>query len=1024
MNTIRKARRYYLCFLLLSLFFNNVVSQTQSNSFVKGKIIDVNGESLVGVSVFSEKTNEGTISDVDGYYIIKADVGEKLKFSYVGFKTQEIIVPPKKTIDVVLHENVTDLDEVVVVGMGTQRKASVIGAISSVKISDITTPSRSVVNALPGRMSGVIGVQRSGQPGYDNADFWIRGISTFGDSKTPLVLVDGVERDMSFLNPEEIESVSILKDASATAVYGVRAANGVVLVTTRKGKAQNKPSIEFKMEYGLSFLTRLPELVDGADYMKLYNEAAGEEIFSSEKIRNTVDKVDPYIYPNVNWFDEIFKKTSNNRNISLNVNGGGDIARYFVTVGVFGEDGNLKDNPQNEYKSNISYTRYNFRSNVDVSLTNTTKLGIELGGYLTDGYYPATSVSDLFSQAFMANPVKYPVKYPYGKNEDGSIKYVWAGTESPTAMNPAERLLGSGYSTEFKNQFMGQMNLEQDFSPWIKGLSGKISLSFDAYNQTNIYRTKKDSYYLANGYNEDGELNLVQTFIGNEYLSYSKELRSNRTLEFKTQLNYERKLNEHRIESMLMYYQRDYRWAANSAIESLPYRKQGLAFRTSYSYGDRYFAEFNLGYNGSENFPKDQRFGFFPAGAIGYLISNEKFYKESNLSSIISLLKIKLSTGLVGAENLPNGRRYGYLTIVGNGLGNYNFGYNFTTYNGTGENQLGVSNLTWEKGLKSNVGLQLELYNKLISIDFDYFHEKRSDILVQRSALPTISGVADYPFANLGKMRNQGFDGNIELNHSLGDLSYRLYGNFTYTNNKILEQDEPSYNYEYRNRTGQKYGQQFGLISLGYFKDDNEIKNSPIQQFGDVRPGDVKYLDVNGDGVVDISDEVPIGHSNIPEIVYGFGTQFMFKGIDIGLFFRGQARVSYMLGGEGFIPFKEGGDRGNLFKEALDRWTVDNPRQDAFYPRLSIGGTENNYQASTKWLYDGSFLRLADVEIGYNFPKKIIKPLLLSGLRVYFHGSNMALFSKFKMWDPEIGKGRGDAYPLQRKMNIGIRVNF
>ena len=1000
--------------------------QQKSNNQVKGKILDGQGQSLIGVIITVKDTKISSVSDVDGYYVINADPGQTLAFSYIGFKTIEKVVPASLTIDIVMTEDVKDLDEVVVVGMGTQRKASVIGAISSVRVSELKTPSRSLTNSLAGRMAGIVAVQRSGEPGYDNANFWIRGISTFGENKTPLVLVDGVERSMENLDPEEIESVSILKDASATAVYGVRAANGVVLVTTRKGEAALKPSIELKMEYGISNLTRKPKLLDGVNYMQLYNEAAGKDVYSAQRIEATANKSDPYLYPNVNWLDEIFEDTSNNGIVSLNVRGGGQVARYFVSFGVLKENGNFRNNPQNEYKSNISLDRYNFRTNVDVSITKTTNLDVELGGYLIDSHYPGTATSTLFDKAYTANPINIPVNYPYGTNKDGSIRYVWAGNNSTTTENPAERLMGSGFSTEYRNQIMGQARLSQDFGEWVKGLKANIAFSFDAYNETMIRRHKKDSYYLANGRDAEGNLELVQTHIGNEYLGYDKSLGSNRAIEIKLQLNYERIVAEkHRLAAMAMYYQRDYRNGnAGDAIASLPFRKQGLAFRGTYAFDDKYFAEFNLGYNGSENFPKGQRFGVFPAGAIGYLISNENFWQNSNLANIVNVLKLKGSIGLVGAESLPGNRRYGYLTIVGAGLGGYDFGWDKTAYGGTGENQYGVSNLTWEKGLKSNIGFQSEFLKGALSFELDYFHERRTNILVQRSSLPGIVGINDSPFANLGKMQNHGLDGTIELNHTFGKVFTRVYGNATFTKNKVLEQDEPDWKYLYQNRTGKKYGQQFGLVSLGYFKDQKDIDNSPEQQFGTVRPGDIKYLDVNGDGVINSYDEIAIGRSSVPELMYGFGFQIGYQGVDVGLFFRGQSRVTYMLGGEGFIPFKEGGDRGNLFDKALDRWTEDNPRQDAFYPRLSIGNTENNYRSSTKWIYDGSFLRLADVEVGYNFPKKLLSPLFISGLRVYFHGSNMALFSKFKMWDPEIGKGRGDAYPLQRKMNIGIRVNF
>ena len=1013
-----------LCILMVTV--PGVISAQSGKQQIKGQVLDGQGDALIGVAVRNLMTSTGVITDIDGFYAIEAQKGEILEFSYVGYNTVKKEVANSSSISIVMTEDVQSLDEVVVVGMGTQRKASVIGSIASVRMADLKVPSRSLENALVGRMAGIIGVQRSGEPGQDDSSFWIRGISTFGANQDPLVLVDGVERSMTNISPEEIESVSILKDASATAVYGVRAANGVVLVTTRKGEASEKPSIELKMEYGVSQLTRMPKLLDGANFMELYNEANGTPIYSDAVIEATRLGTDPYLYPNVDWFNEIFKKNSDNSNISLNVHGGGKVARYFVSVGIMNEHGNYRDNPTNSYKSNISLTKYNYRANVDVSLSKSTTLDLELGGWLIDSHNTGMTSSELFDKAYTQNPINIPVRYPYGFNADGSQHYVWAGSNSITTENPAERLMGSGYRTEFKNQFNGQARLSQDFGKWVPGLKANVAFSFDAYTKNITKRTKKESYYMATGRDDAGNLELKQMSIGDEYLGYETEQEVNRAMELKAQVTYERVFNTvHRVGGMGMYYHRDYRdGTATEAIRSLPYRKQGLAARATYSYDDRYFAEFNIGYNGSENFPKGQRFGIFPAGAIGYLISNEKFWQNSSINNVVSMLKLKGSMGLVGAEALPNNRRYAYLTIVGDGLGGYIFGPNETNYAGTGENQYGVVNLTWEKGLKSNIGIQAEFFGGDVSLDVDYFYEKRKDILIQRNSLPGIAGINDMPFANLGRMENQGVDGTIEYNKSFRDFSMRVYANGTFTHNTVLDQDQPDYQNKYQNRVGKRHNQQFGLIALGYFNDEAEIARSPKQQFGTVRPGDVKYLDVNGDGIVDSNDEVAIGYSSIPEIVYGFGTQLMWKGFDVGIFFRGQTRVSYMLGGEGFVPFQEGGDRGNLFVEALDRWTVDNPRQDAFYPRLSIGGSTNNYQESTKWQVDGSFLRLADLEIGYSFPKKWLEPMFLSGLRIYFHGTNLAVFSPFKMWDPEIGKGRGDAYPLQRKYNFGLRVNF
>lgn len=1002
---------------------------------VSGIVTDEEGEPLIGVNIQVKGSDKGTSTDFDGQFTID-DIDENavLVVSYVGYQTQEVEVSGKTNLEIVLTSDSQILDEIVVVGMGEQRKASVIGAISNVNMDDLKVPSRSLVNALAGKMAGAVVVQRSGELGRDNAAFWIRGISTFSSNRTPLILVDGVERDMHDLDPENVESVSILKDASATAVYGVRAANGVVLVTTRRGTVQ-KPVIEFKTEYGFSDLPSLPKYLDGENYARLYNEASGRENYSEEYIQNLKEGVDPLVYPNVDWFDETFTDYSNNAQASLNIRGGGDVARYFVGLGYIGESGNFKNNPEADYKSNLGLQRYNFRSNIDVTLSQSTTLDLEVGGYLTDLHTPGiggdiwgtnySPAGELFYWSNLATPISNPVRIPIGEDVDGNVEYGWGAPTQVGEKNPAERLMGSGYNTEYRNQVLSQITLNQDLDNLIEGLKFKSSYSFDAYSATTILRQKQSTTYGVQGRdNNTGELQYSEVDKGQEFLSYSRALSSNRAKEFKAQFIYNNSINSiHRLGGMLMYYQRDYiNGNASTSILALPYRRQGIASRVTYDYDDRYFMEFNIGYNGSENFPKKNRFGVFPAVAAGWLVSNEKFW-NGDLKKIITILKLKGSYGLVGSEALPGGERYGYLSIYGGGLGGYHFGETPKSYGGVGLNRIGVEDLTWEKGIKKNVGLEMLLLNGDISFEIDFFHEHRYDILLRRESLPAIVGINSVPFANLGEMINKGFDGTLELSKSYQNGFTRVYGNYTFARDKIIEMDEPNRNYEYRQRTGHKYGQVFGLVATKYFDDELEIENSPEQTFGEVRPGDIKYHDTNGDGKITIDDEVPIGYSNLPEINYGFGMQTMFHDFDIGVFFRGQARVSYALGGA-YIPFREGVGKGNLFVEALDRWTEENPSQDAQYPRMYDGTSANNWQRSTKTIYDGSFLRLSDLEIGYTIKSQNISKIGLKSLRFYFLSNNVALFSKWKMWDPETGTPSGNNYPLQRKFNFGIRGTF
>ena len=994
----------------------------------KGKVIDPNGQPVAGVAVIIDETKTGTVTDGNGYYVIDVpNVGVHLTFTCLGYKPQTAVVPKSLSLDIYMEEDTLEMDAAVVVGMGHQRKASVIGAISSVSRDALKIPQRNLTNALAGKIAGAVVVQRTGEPGLDNAEFWIRGISSL-NSSAPLVLVDGVERSMSDLSIEEIETISVLKDASATAVYGVRAANGVVLVTTRKGIAQ-KATIDVKIESGISNLVNMPKLLDGANYMRLYNEAYGSEFYSPEQIRMTETHADPYLYPNVNWFDELFTKFSTNSQVSVNVRGGGERARYYVTASYLRDNGNLYNNPDTDYNTNINITRYNFRSNIDMSLTKTTTLSLEIGANMTDAHQPRpitssynfqSQASELFSACYQQDPITTPVRVPLGYNEFGEMQWGWGAPLSTSVGNPAERLFGSGYNKTYRTSVMSQIILKQNLDFLTKGLDFTASFSYDVNTVSIQSRGKYSSLYAVNGVDDEtGLYSLVPKREGDEFLGYSYSNTGDRADEFKAQFNYERVFNErHRVGAMAMYYQRSFNnLAAGSSILALPYRKQGLAFRATYSYDDRYFIEYNMGYNGSENFKSGERFGVFPAGAIGYLISNEPFWK----GKWIKHLKIRGSIGLVGSDVLAAGR-FAYLSTWESGLGGHYFGPNATWSAGIGEAQEGVLGLTWEKGLKKDLGLELKMFDSMVSIDLDYFHEKRWDILIQRSSVPGIAGLNQQPLANMGRMTNHGFEATAEFNHHIGKVNYRIYGNFSFARNKITEKDEAPTD-PWRMRTGHPLNQQFGLIALGLFEDQDEIDLSPEQKFGTVRPGDVKYLDYNGDGVVDAHDEVAIGYSRVPEINYGFGLQINWKGLDFGAFFRGQAHVSYSLGGS-FFPFANGVGKGNLFAKAMDRWSEENPNPNAFYPRLSASASANNQKASTRTIYDGRLLRLSDLEVGYTFRGKHLKSWGCQSLRVYFVGSNLLLFSPWDMWDPESGSTNGSNYPLARKFNLGVRISF
>lgn len=1021
---------------------------------LRGAVTDELGAPLIGVSVSVKGTTRGVATDINGYYILEVEAGEVVLFNYVGFKSKELILRKgQESLNITLEEDVRELDEVVVVGMGTQRKASVIGSISTVNLQELKVSQPSLTANLSGRIAGTVAVQRSGEPGIDATDFWIRGIATFGTNQKPLTLIDGVERDINDISVDEIESISILKDASATAVYGVRAANGVVVITTKRGIAQ-KPRVEVKLEYGLSDLPKVPKYLGSPDYARLSNEAAGRTIHTDREIalmENPTEWYHPYLYPNTNWFDEVFKKWSNNFTAGVNINGGSERARYYIAGAYMDNKGNMRDLKDAEWKSNPQQKRYNFRSNIDVNLSKSTILNIEIGANLTDLYQPGegnrkdvndkqfwTPAERIFTYANLASPM-FPAYFP-GVTSEGERKWLWGAPPVTGQHNPAERLFNSGYAKQQKVYAMTQAVLTQKLDFVLEGLEAKGSFSFDYFNNAmQFYRRNAQTYAIDRYVAAEDLLESSQMYDGQDVLNYSRDVVSNRAIEAKFQLLYDKIFNKvHRVGAMFMYHQREKVDAVDTGaagggtaaiVQSLPYRKQGIAARATYSYDDRYFAEFNIGYNGSENFPKDNRFGVFPAGAVGYLLSNESFWKVD----FVNLLKLRGSIGLVGNESLAMSGdyplRFGYQDVYGAGNGGYNWGATSAgaTTGGLGLSQVGVANLTWEKGLKKNIGVELKMWDNKIALNLDVFHEKRTDILIRRSTIPDFAGYGSASInANLGEMKNRGFETDLSFSERIQDFNMRFWGNFTYAANKVVNKDEAIKPYEYMMERNHRFGQQFGLIDLGLFRDQDDIDNHTPQNLGSTpKPGDVKYLDYNGDGVVDIYDKVAIGYSNIPEISYGFGAQFSWKNFDLGVFFRGQDRVSYRLGGAGYVPFMRGVGNANLFTKALDRWTEENPDPNAFYPRLTDGSVDNNWaHNSTRNIYNGRFIRLDHLEFGYTFTPALIAPIGVKGLRVYFSGHNLAVFSKWKLWDPETASQNGAQYPISRHFNFGVKANF
>lgn len=1022
------------------------VEQQQTKRTITGTVVtgDTN-EPAVGATVYLRNSTTGTITDTDGKFSIAIEgLGGVLEFSYIGYKTQEVALVGQSNINVTLQPDNEVLDEVVVVGYGSQRKESVVGAISTLDVTKLIVPTSNLSTALAGQLSGIVAMSRSGEPGKNSAaDFYIRGVSSFTGNTSPLVLVDGVERDLDLVDTEDIASFSILKDASASAVYGVRGANGVILITTKKG-AVGKPQVNVRTEFGFTQPTKKPKMVNSAQWAELYNEAYSTNYYSAEDIEMYRSGADPDLYPNVDWFDTMFNNMAANQRVNLNITGGSDIVRYYV-AGSFYNESSIYKNAGNiyGYDSSIRYNKFNFRANVDLNLTKSTVINLNLANIYEKSFGPGfgDTDSDIWSYLFMTSPNAFPVEY-----SDGRL----SGPSTDSGYNPWNMLVHSGYREQFWNSAQSLIGVTQDIGAlWepLKGLTANIKFSWDAWNTTLQRRSKSPTFYHARGRAEDGSLIYDDengdgiwepVHTGDETLSYGIGRSGTMTRYVEGSLTYNRLFGEHRVGALFLYNHKIYTdTQAGSPSASLPYKDQGIAGRLTYAFRDTYFLEVNMGYNGSENFARGHRFGFFPAVALGWMMSSEKWFEPA--TKVIDMLKWKASYGKVGNDDIGGTRRWVYEPTIVTG-GSWSYGQS-GNQGGSGIRVGEVENLeaSWEEALKLNAGVEFSLFNK-VRVQADYFREERQGIFLKRDGLPAIVGVSTVPYVNVGETLNQGFDATVEYMHKVNDdLFITARGNFTFNRNKLINNDEPDREYRYQNRIGKPFGsggstQPFGLIALGLFESEEEIANSPVQNFGEYRVGDIKYQDVNGDGIVDEQDAVAIGYTNLPEITYGFGATAQWKGWDFNLFFQGVARTSFFLSGSSIrSPFST----GNMERAAINEdvygnvWMSTNTAEQnagVTYPRLSAGsggaGSTNNNRASTWWLRDGSFLRLKSMEIGYSLPQHILQKSFIKSLRFYISGNNLLCFSPFKLWDPEKGTSDGSGYPLNRTFSIGFNANF
>lgn len=1034
--------------MTLALILSTVAAVAQTK-IVKGVIYEEEtGEPMPGATVSVEGSTRGVMTDLDGSFeLTGVKPTDKLKFECLGKETQVLQVGTMTNFVVKLKNAANELDEVTVVAFGKQRKESVIGSISTVDVKTLKVPSSNLTTALAGNVAGVIAYQRTGEPGQDNADFFVRGITTFGANTSPLILIDNIEltsTDLARLQPDDIESFSIMKDATATALYGARGANGVIFVTTKRGQ-EGPAKIFARVETSISAPTDVVELADPVTYMKSYNEAIstrdplGELMYTYDKIEQTGKPgANRLIYPANDWYDMLFKDFATSYRANVSARGGGKVATYYVS-GAYTEDtGVLKVDKRNSFNNNIDDKNYTLRSNVDINVTPTTKLAVRLTGNFRDYQGPLNGGSDVYRQVMHSDPVLFPAYYPVDDEHVGIQHIMFGNYEDGSYINPYANLV-KGYKNYQRSQMIAAVQLEQDLKFITKGLSFMTLFNLTRLSEFTVNRQFNPYWYRLDRYDSyTGEYHVNRiNENGTDYLTYSESGKTvKNTMYSETRLNYNRSFGKHDVTGLLVFTASESLTANAGSLQlSLPSRNAGLSGRFTYGYDKRYFIEYNFGYNGSERFHKSHRWGFFPSAGLAWMMSNEKWFKP--LTKVVSNLKLRYSYGLVGNDNIgSSSNRFYYLSEMS--MNNSGLGASFgetrnVSYNGIGVVRYANEAITWEKSYKSNYALELGLFKKL-DIIAEYFTEHRTDIFMQRADIPNTMGLQAAVYGNIGQARSKGIDIQADYKQAWASgLWASARANFTYSTGKYDVYEEPTYPESYRQHAGRSIRQTWGYIAERLFVDDEDAANSPSQaafgsQYGG---GDIKYTDVNGDGVITNADMVPIGYPTSPEIIYGFGVSLGHKGFDFSVFFQGLGRESFWIDATsaystkynkyGTAPFV---NNGQLLKAYSDsHWSEDNRDIYALYPRYSAYENHNNTQVSTWWMRDGSFVRLKQMEFGYTLPQKLTNKIHIDNLRVYFQGNNLLCWSKFKLWDPELA-GEGFNYPIQRTFNIGVNVTF
>lgn len=1031
----------------------------QQSIEVTGRVTDTLDAPIAGVSVRLRPGIE-TSTDQNGRYVIVIPQeyvkGATLTFTSVGYISQTLEVSNRSKIDVRLEGASNLIGETVVTAFGQKsKKEDVVGAITTINPSELKIPSSNLTTALAGRAAGIIGFQRTGEPGADNADFFIRGVTTFGYKVDPLILIDNVEStpdDLARLQVDDIENFSILKDASAAAVYGARGANGVLLITTKEGRRESL-SVNVRIENSLSTPTRKVDLVDPITYMKLANEAliGRDPLTNSPYSQKQIEFTPPggsLEYPAVDWQEELLKDYTMNQRVNVSVRGGGSIAQYFVS-GAFNQDnGNLKVPEVSNFNNNVNLKTYSMRSNVNINLTEKTQLNVRLSGTFDDYNGPLYSGTKAYWDIMRAVPTRFQPYYPPGENYKYLQHIMFGNADEGEFLNPYAQMV-RGYREYAKSRMQAQLELNQKLDMLTEGLSFTGRVTTTRYSMFTINRQYNPFYYQYSGVDDNGN-NLYSIYneeSGTEYLNYSEGAKAVSSILFMQGIaNYQRKFGEHSVSGMLVgTINSELDGNAGSLQLSLPHRNLNLAGRFTYGYLGKYSLEANFGYNGSERFSEEHRFGFFPSMGLAWHVSKEPFFEP--LQPFVSNLRLRATYGLVGNDAIgrPDQRFY-YLSEVNMNTtaAGWTFGPAFEeTLSGVRVNRYPNRDITWETAYKTNIGMELGLFNNKMEVQADWFTETRKNIFMARADVPATMGLSAPIYANIGEATGSGIDMSANYTKSFyNSLWIKGMLNFTYATSKFIVYEEPHFDYPWLYKVGYPINIAKGYIAERLFIDDQEVWSSPEQQLGSAPiAGDIKYVDVNGDGKISTLDEVPLGYPTVPEINYGFGLSMGYKGFDFSMFFQGLARESFFIDPKATGPFRSflyddevngnipvyGTMQNNVLQVYADNhWSEENRDIYALYPRLSwTAGNPNNEVRSSWWMRDGAFLRLKQVETGYTFKgeNRRLSKLGVKALRIYGNGLNLLTFSRFKLWDVEMA-GNGLAYPIQRVFNLGIKVDF